>query len=50
LEACPLSLWLHAGLTASGFTAILTETRHVRTTMTTDWNDLGIPNAAGMRH
>ena len=30
LEAGPLSQWLHAGLTAAGFEAVLLETRHVR--------------------
>ena len=30
LEAGPLSQWLHAGLTAAGFTAVLLETRHVK--------------------
>ena len=30
LEAGPLSQWLHAGLTAVGFPAILIETRHVK--------------------
>lgn len=44
LEAGPLSQWLHAGLTAAGFTAILIETRHVKAalkamTVKTDRND-----------
>ncbi len=30
LEAGPLSQWLHAGLAAAGFEAVLLETRHVR--------------------
>jgi transposase len=30
LEAGPLSQWLHAGLTAAGFEAVLLETRHVK--------------------
>ena len=30
LEAGPLSQWLHAGLTAAGFDAVLLETRHVK--------------------
>jgi transposase len=30
LEAGPLSQWLHAGLTAAGFKAVLLETRHVK--------------------
>src|SRR5215207_880370 len=30
LEAGPLSQWLHAGLTAPGFEAVLLETRHVK--------------------
>jgi transposase len=30
LEAGPLSQWLHAGLTAVGLSAILIETRHVK--------------------
>ena len=30
LEAGPLSQWLHAGLTAVGFDAVLLETRHVK--------------------
>jgi transposase len=30
LEAGPLSQWLHAGLTATGFEAVLLETRHVK--------------------
>lgn len=30
LEAGPLSQWLHAGLIAAGFEAVLLETRHVR--------------------
>lgn len=30
LEAGPLSQWLHAGLTAAGFTVVLLETRHVK--------------------
>ena len=30
LEAGPLSQWLHAGLTAAGFTVALLETRHVK--------------------
>jgi len=30
LEAGPLSQWLHAGLTGSGFDAVLLETRHVK--------------------
>src|SRR3954454_2430063 len=30
LEAGPLSPWLHAGLTAAGFEAVLLETRHVK--------------------
>src|SRR3954452_5326792 len=30
LEAGPLSQWLHAGLTAAGFAAVLLETRHVK--------------------
>jgi transposase len=44
LEAGPLSQWLHAGLTAVGFPAILIETRHVKAalkamTVKTDRND-----------
>jgi transposase len=44
LEAGPLSQWLHAGLTAAGFPAVLIETRHVKTalkamTVKTDRND-----------
>lgn len=44
LEAGPLSQWLHAGLTAAGFAAILIETRHVKAalqamTVKTDRND-----------
>ena len=30
LEAGPLSPWLHAGLAAAGFEAVLLETRHVK--------------------
>src|SRR5918997_1322178 len=30
LEAGPLAQWLHAGLTAAGFEAVLLETRHVK--------------------
>jgi transposase len=30
LEAGPLSQWLHAGLTAASFEAVLLETRHVK--------------------
>ncbi len=30
LEAGPLSQWLHAGLVAAGFDAVLLETRHVK--------------------
>lgn len=30
LEAGPMSQWLHAGLLAAGFTAVLLETRHVK--------------------
>lgn len=30
LEAGPLSQWLHAGLTQTGFTTVLLETRHVK--------------------
>src|ERR687894_635 len=30
LEAGPLSQWLHAGLAAAGFVAVLLETRHVK--------------------
>ena len=30
LEAGPLSQWIHAGLTAAGFDAVLLETRHVK--------------------
>jgi transposase len=30
LEAGPLSQWIHAGLTAAGFEAVLLETRHVK--------------------
>jgi Transposase len=30
LEAGPLSQWLHRGLTAAGFTAVLLETRHLK--------------------
>ncbi len=30
LEAGPLSQWLHAGLNAAGFEAVLLETRHVK--------------------
>lgn len=30
LEAGPLSQWLHAGLTAAGYDAVLLETRHVK--------------------
>jgi transposase len=30
LEAGPLSQWLHAGLSAAGFAAVLLETRHVK--------------------
>src|SRR5918911_1571863 len=30
LEAGPLSQWIHAGLTAAGFAAVLLETRHVK--------------------
>jgi transposase len=30
LEAGPLSQWLHAGLTAAGYEAVLLETRHVK--------------------
>ena len=30
LEAGPLSQWLHAGLAAAGFEAVLLETRHVK--------------------
>lgn len=44
LEAGPLSQWLHAGLMAAGFPAILIETRHVKAalkamTVKTDRND-----------
>lgn len=44
LEAGPLSQWLHAGLTAGGFPAVLIETRHVKAalkamTVKTDRND-----------
>ena len=44
LEAGPLSRWLHAGLTAAGFAAILIETRHLRAALgamkvKTDRND-----------
>ena len=44
LEAGPLSQWLHAGLTAAGFPAILIETPHVKAalkamTVKTDRND-----------
>jgi transposase len=44
LEAGPLSQWLHAGLVAGGFAAILIETRHVKAalsamTVKTDRND-----------
>jgi transposase len=44
LEAGPLSQWLHAGLTAAGFEAVLLETRHVKAalsamTVKTDRND-----------
>jgi transposase len=44
LEAGPLSQWLHAGLTAAGFPAVLIETRHVKAafkamTVKTDRND-----------
>src|SRR5918998_608716 len=44
LEAGPLSQWLHAGLTETGFETILLETRHVKAalgamTMKTDRND-----------
>lgn len=44
LEAGPLSQWLHAGLVAAGYTAVLIETRHVRAalkamTVKTDRND-----------
>src|SRR5215203_3221280 len=30
LEAGPLSQWLHVGLSAAGFEAVLLETRHVK--------------------
>ena len=33
LEAGPLSQWLHAGLVAAGFEAVLLETRHVKTAL-----------------
>lgn len=44
MEAGPLSQWLHAGLTAGGFPAMLIETRHVKAalkamTVKTDRND-----------
>ena len=44
LEAGPLSRWLHAGLTAAGFAAILIESRHLRAALgamkvKTDRND-----------
>jgi transposase len=44
LEAGPLSQWLHAGLMAAGFMAVLIETRHVKAalkamTVKTDRND-----------
>src|SRR6201993_952790 len=44
LEAGPLSQWLHAGLTAGGYPAVLIETRHVKAalkamTVKTDRND-----------
>ena len=44
LEAGPLSQWLHGGLTAEGFPAVLIETRHVKAalkamTVKTDRND-----------
>ncbi len=48
LEAGPLSQWLHAGLVAAGFAAVLLETRHVKAalsamTVKTDRRDaLGI--------
>lgn len=33
LEAGPLSQWIHAGLSAAGFEAVLLETRHVKASM-----------------
>ncbi len=39
LEAGPLSQWLHAGLMAAGFEAVLLETRHVKAHVG-GWHDL----------
>ena len=36
LEAGPLSQWLHAGLIAAGFDAVLLETRHVKAALVGD--------------
>ena len=44
IEACPLSQWLHAGLSAAGFSVVLLEVRHVKAAISamavkTDRND-----------
>jgi len=44
IEACPLSQWLHAGLSAAGFVVVLLEVRHVKAAISamavkTDRND-----------
>jgi len=44
IEACPLSQWLHAGLSAAGFPVVLLEVRHVKAAISamavkTDRND-----------
>jgi transposase len=44
IEACPLSQWLHAGLSAAGFAVVLLEVRHVKAAISamavkTDRND-----------
>ena len=44
IEACPLSQWLHAELTAAGFAVVLLEVRHVKAAISamavkTDRND-----------
>lgn len=44
IEACPLSQWLHAGLSEAGFTVVLLEVRHVKAAISamavkTDRND-----------
>jgi transposase len=50
LEAGPLSQWLHAGLVAEGFEAVLLETRHVKAALSAMTVKTDRRDARGIAH